>query len=343
MCVIITLILNNDRLKKGGGFMNYIVFDLEWNQCPYGKENRVQNLPFEIIEIGAVKLNDKLKVIDEFQCYVRPVVYKELHRVTKELLQINMNDLRKGLSFKKAIESFLKWCGKEEYAFCTWGNMDLMELQRNMTYFGVEKKLPFPLFYYDIQKLFSIKYEDGKVRRTLEFGVLFSNFKVDKRFHSALYDARYTAKIMTNIDFDLVKSNYSIDTYVIPDNKKNEISVVYDKYAKYISMGFCDREDLMSYKRAFETKCYVCGRTARKKIRWFAYNTKLYYCLCNCPEHGFMKGKLRIRKDDNGKYYAMKILKLTDETGASFIKGKKEDVRKKKIEKKKREQEAGQV
>lgn len=320
--------------------MNYIVFDLEWNQCPYGKDSRVENLPFEIIEFGAVKLNDKLKIIDEFQCYVKPVVYKELHRITKDLLQLNMRDLKKGLPFKKAVESFLKWCGKEEYAFCTWGNMDLIELQRNMVYFGVDYKMPFPLFYYDIQKLFSIKYEDGKVRRSLEFGVLFSKFNVDKRFHSALYDAKYTAEVMMSMDFKSVSSNFSIDTYVIPDNKKNEISVVYDKYSKYISMGFESKEDLMACKRIFETKCYVCGRVARKKMRWFAYNTKLYYCLCNCPEHGFMKGRLRIRKDDNGKYYAMKILKLTDDVGVEFIKSKKEDVKKKRLEKKKREKQA---
>ena len=38
--------------------MNYIVFDLEWNQCPYGKGKENKRLPFEIIEIGAVKLNE---------------------------------------------------------------------------------------------------------------------------------------------------------------------------------------------------------------------------------------------------------------------------------------------
>ena len=33
--------------------MNYIVFDLEWNQNPSGKKTRNDRLPFEIIEIGA--------------------------------------------------------------------------------------------------------------------------------------------------------------------------------------------------------------------------------------------------------------------------------------------------
>ncbi len=37
--------------------MEYIVLDLEWNQSNTGKEDAVEKLPFEIIEIGAIKLN----------------------------------------------------------------------------------------------------------------------------------------------------------------------------------------------------------------------------------------------------------------------------------------------
>ena len=47
--------------------MNYIVFDLEWNQNPDGRKHPDSRLPFEIIEIGAVKLNEKREIIDTFQ------------------------------------------------------------------------------------------------------------------------------------------------------------------------------------------------------------------------------------------------------------------------------------
>ena len=39
--------------------MNYIVFDLEWNQSPGGKRWSNSRLPFEVIEIGAIKLNEE--------------------------------------------------------------------------------------------------------------------------------------------------------------------------------------------------------------------------------------------------------------------------------------------
>ena len=52
---------------------NFIVFDLEWNQNPGGKEASVERLPFEIFEIGAVKLNEEReKVADHPSLRVPP-------------------------------------------------------------------------------------------------------------------------------------------------------------------------------------------------------------------------------------------------------------------------------
>ena len=43
--------------------MNYIVLDLEWNQGNPAHEPEVYGIPFEIVEIGAIKLNDKKEMI----------------------------------------------------------------------------------------------------------------------------------------------------------------------------------------------------------------------------------------------------------------------------------------
>ena len=43
--------------------MNYIVLDLEWNQGS-GQEPEVKEMPFEVIDIGAVKLNEKRNIMD---------------------------------------------------------------------------------------------------------------------------------------------------------------------------------------------------------------------------------------------------------------------------------------
>ena len=51
--------------------MNYIIFDLEWNQSSR-KEREEPHLPFEIVEIGAVKLNERREVVSTFERRVRP-------------------------------------------------------------------------------------------------------------------------------------------------------------------------------------------------------------------------------------------------------------------------------
>ena len=63
--------------------MNYIVFDLEWNQCPYGKEKEEKRLPFEILEIGAIKLNRNLQELDRFHERIRPAIYPAFHYRTQ--------------------------------------------------------------------------------------------------------------------------------------------------------------------------------------------------------------------------------------------------------------------
>lgn len=129
--------------------MNYIVFDLEWNQCPYGKDRENPRLPFEIIEIGAVKLDEEKNVLGEFHRLIHPMVYKRIHYRTKEILGMSMKMLESGDFFYDAVKDFLEWCG-EDYRFCSWGSMDLTELQRNMKYYGLLDLLKGPIRYYEI-------------------------------------------------------------------------------------------------------------------------------------------------------------------------------------------------
>ena len=136
--------------------MNYIVFDLEWNQSNTGREKEVEKLPFEIIEIGAVKIDDTCVTTGEFHALIRPQVYREMHHVTGKLIQLNMKELEKGEDFPKTMEAFLDWCGSGEYLFCTWGSLDLMELQRNMKYYNMTPLSEGPIAYLDGQKLFLV-------------------------------------------------------------------------------------------------------------------------------------------------------------------------------------------
>ena len=168
--------------------MNYIVFDLEWNQNPSGKKTRNDRLPFEIIEIGAVKVNSKKEITDHFHRLIKPQVYKWIHDSIHEVIHVDYKDLMKGVPFEQAVREFIDWCGEDWYFF-TWGNQDVMELQRNMKFYGLLDLLPGPVTYYDVQKLYSISYDDGTHRCALEHAIDELKIEKSRGFHRALADA----------------------------------------------------------------------------------------------------------------------------------------------------------
>lgn len=305
--------------------MNYVIMDLEWNQSSTGEEEVSKILPFEIIEIGAIKLNNERRMISEFSELVKPEVYHEMHRITRKLIHLQMEQLEQGRSFMEVMEQFREWCG-EDYIFCTWGPLDLAELQRNIRYYGMEPLADGPIKFLDVQKLFSIAYEDRKSRRSLEYAIDYLNIEKDIPFHRAFSDAYYTAKVLALMD-EKVLENYSFDVFHLPKNKETEIHVVFDTYAKYISRAFPDKAQALEDKTVTETKCYLCHRPLRRKIRWFSPNGKHYYCVSYCDRHGYMKSKIRIRKAENGDVYVVKTQKFITEADIDNIRDKQTKAR----------------
>ncbi|MBR1854677.1 MAG: exonuclease domain-containing protein [Lachnospiraceae bacterium] len=300
--------------------MEYIVLDLEWNQSNTGTEPEVGRLPFEIIEIGAIKLNDRGVMLGEFSELIRPTVYRQMHHITSKLIHMQIQELERGKPFGQVAEKFLAWCG-EDYTFCTWGNSDLTELQRNLQFYNMTPLSDRPMPYLDVQKLFSLAYEDGKSRRSLEYAVDFLRLEKDIPFHRAFSDAYYTARVFDNIleDAPQVLQMVSYDVFHVPPDRDAEVKVQFDTYAKYISRAFEDKNAAMHDREVSSSKCYLCHRNLHKKIRWFTPNGKNYYCLAFCDKHGYLKGKIRMRKTDDDKVFVVKTTKLISEEAADEL------------------------
>lgn len=300
--------------------MNYIVLDLEWNQSNTGREKEIRELPFEIIEIGAIKLDEKCKMIGEFSEVVKPQVYREMHRVTSRLIHVQMQELKRGRPFPEVVEQFLEWCG-EDYQFCTWGTLDLAELQRNMQFYQMTPLSNKPIAFLDVQKLFSIAYEDRKSRRALEYAIDFLEIEKDIPFHRAFSDAYYTAKVLTILKGykQGLFSNVSYDLFHPPKSREDEVKVQFDTYAKYISREFRNKAEAFSDREVVSSKCYRCHCNLRKRVKWFTPNGKHYYCVAYCDKHGYLKGKVRIHKAEEDRIYIVKTTKLITEADAQEI------------------------
>lgn len=304
--------------------MNYIVMDLEWNQGSHQDEIKKQ-IPFEIIEIGAVKLNEKRERVDQFHRVIKPAIYLELFPITQDLVPIAKEELEQGGTFLEVIRDFFVWCGSE-YQFCTWGNMDLVELQRNMEFYGVNDILTKAFFYYDVQKIFSLQTEGKKNQKTLEYAVQYFDFNEKMEFHRAIFDAEYTAMIFQRLDMNLINRYFSIDYYNNPKGREDEIFVHYGNYTKLISKEYACKEDIFEDQFMKYIPCVDCGKLAERKIDWFSNNAKNYYALAKCKEHGFLKGRIQINKARNGKRFAVRIISHVTKEGAKTLKNYHDEI-----------------
>lgn len=187
--------------------MNYIIFDLEWNQC--GSDSEILTdpvcLPGEIIEIGAVKLDDSFQKVDELRLYIKPKYYQKLHRRIVTLTGIRDQILaEQGLSFPEAYEKFQTFCG-DEYSFMTWSTSDLPILVDNMLLHGIDvSNLPDT---YDLQRIFCREIMRFSRRMSLDDALKVLNEKGDTA-HDALNDSRNTALVCNHLDLEEYGGEY---------------------------------------------------------------------------------------------------------------------------------------
>lgn len=187
--------------------MNYIIFDLEWNQC--GSEREILTdpvcLPGEIIEIGAVKLDDSFRKVDELRLYVKPVYYTKLHRRIVTLTGIRDRLLaEEGLPFPAAYEKFRAFCG-EEYSFMTWSTSDLPILVDNLLLHGIDvSHLPDT---YDLQRVFCREIMRFSRRMSLDDALEILNERGDTA-HDALNDSRNTVLVLNHLDLEEYAGEY---------------------------------------------------------------------------------------------------------------------------------------
>lgn len=92
--------------------MNYIVLDLEFNQAfPFKSGKKVEpnpECPFEIIQIGAVKLNEHFEQLDSFNCMISPQIYPRLHPFVEKITGIRPKMLAGQPIFLRHTKRFLR-------------------------------------------------------------------------------------------------------------------------------------------------------------------------------------------------------------------------------------------
>ena len=267
--------------------MHYIILDLEWNQ-PLNRQNRAyreygDRLIFEMIQIGAVKLDEELNLVDSISVPIRPTAYLKIHPRIRRMTGLGPEILDEAPQFEEALHHFLVWCG-EDYALLTWGSDDVSVLQQNLNFFNCHPDLP-PLC--DIQHMFSDAHQ-LKNRMGLQpaMEMLGIDPDEDKAFHNALNDAFYTAKVFQHMEHPEQALNY-------PQKPKELIHA--DPAGKRGQMVASLAEALQS-EAANQPKCPVCGKATRvEESGYVPQAPDKYIALAKCASHGTMLARMRLR------------------------------------------------
>ena len=111
--------------------MEYIILDNEWH-TPYCKINgKCIN---ELIEIGAVKLDENLNEISRFSVLIKSTFTKKLSTRFQRLTNITTEEmLQNGMTFDQAVDLYCEWAGKDAITM-TWSNSDLYVLLENFRF-----------------------------------------------------------------------------------------------------------------------------------------------------------------------------------------------------------------
>jgi len=170
--------------------VNFIVFDLEatcWNGHQISETQ-------EIIEIGAVLVNNYGEIEKNFSEFVQPYVNPTLSAFCRELTTISQRDVDRARLFPEVIEEFKDWINilQHDYVLCSWGKFDKKMLINDCLLHNCE---------FDwIEQHMNIKKQYAQVRNLkkpigLRWAIEKEDFEFEGTQHRAIYDALNTAKI----------------------------------------------------------------------------------------------------------------------------------------------------
>ncbi|MDD6394876.1 MAG: exonuclease domain-containing protein [Acutalibacteraceae bacterium] len=248
--------------------MKYIIIDLEWNgnQTADGYFN-------EIIEIGAVSLDENMNVISEFQQLVKPKVTKKLKGRIKELTHITNDELKNAEGFVSVYNKLKKWIGcDDDNCLLSWGNADVLVLYENLNHYNMVNDIYVIRHFCDAQLLCQQALEISLAKQ-VGLSALAEMAEIDigdAQLHRALNDSKLTAKCLAKL--------FTED--------------LYDQFAKVADKEFYERINFKSYsisdpdderirQNNLMVECPNCG-IYMKRLTKFSHRNKKHYARYQC-------------------------------------------------------------
>ena len=281
--------------------MEFAVLDLEWNGA-YSK--RLKRFINEIIEFGAVRVDEHLNILDTFEVLIRPQVGKKISGKISTLTSITNDDLEDGLLFMQAVSRFGKWA--RGAVVMTWGTSDILALIENCRYFCGSDRIPFLENYVDLQAYCEQMLQQGGGGRQMGVSTAAELLSIDENgfdHHRALGDSMLELRCLQKL-----YSPESLKPFL--QDARND-----DFYGRmeFRTVAICDLHHPLIRPQDLSFYCEKCGRRARRIGEW-QLHSKSFRAVFQC-RHCNVKfcGRVRFRLKYEGLVVTKTIRPLPKE------------------------------
>ena len=178
--------------------MNYIIVDFEMNPVSGEHKEERQICRCEIIEIGAVIMDESFVVMGEFKTLVKPQYNASIYKRYETLTGISTQMVHDAPTFATAYEMFVNWCESygSDYEVYAWSENDYNQLIAEMElkqYAKADKMRPLENWF-DFQKEYTEKLGLERIM-SLEKALDYAGIAFEGHMHDALCDAKNTAEL----------------------------------------------------------------------------------------------------------------------------------------------------
>ena len=185
--------------------MNYIIFDMEWNQPSSAKEKNPDLIRGEIIQLGFFVLNDSYDILCKKDIIIKPICYKSINQYVGYLTGISQDMLNAGVPFSAAVKQLAEYFTDDTVLF-TWGDDDMPILRQNMEFHKIED-IALPK-HYNLQRFYSMQTGTEARQTALKTAAEYFNIDLDIQAHDALNDAYLTLLVAKKLDISRGIADY---------------------------------------------------------------------------------------------------------------------------------------
>lgn len=236
-------------MRKWESDRRVVVLDLEFTNI--SPKSNQYGLSHEVLQFGAVMLNDQYEIIDRFNALLRPAFSSDQFEARKDRI-INTSDrsvLRQG-RIGKVYRAFCEWIGINPVDVLVWSTTDYRILTRELEAKVNKETMEFLArymdYFIDLQKVL-MEMLDAPAMPSLDYAMELVHEKYRGTRHNAYDDAENTARLFARLhrqcrlDFNARHIRY--EDVFSSESKEDRVTVAELTSFDYDSSDYAHAED----------------------------------------------------------------------------------------------------